>query len=61
MTWRILIHIYLPAVREGYGLEETPTMSRFDINCGNVWREFEDEFTDIAPPSEYDQKLLNGW
>ena len=39
-------------------LEETPIVSRFDINCGNVWREFEDEFTDIAPPSEYDQNFL---
>ena len=36
-------------------------MSRFDINCDNVWREVsEDEFTNIAPSSEYDQNSVQG-
>ena len=36
-------------------------MSRFGINCDNVWREVsEDEFTNIAPSSEYDQNSVQG-
>ena len=36
-------------------------MSRFDINCDDVWREVsEDEFTNIAPSSEYDQNSVQG-
>ena len=36
-------------------------MSRFGINCSDVWREVsEDEFTNIAPSSEYDQNSVQG-
>ena len=36
-------------------------MSRFGINCNNVWREVsEDEFTNIAPSSEYDRNSVQG-
>ena len=36
-------------------------MSRFGINCDDVWREVsEDEFTNIAPSSEYDQNSVQG-
>ena len=36
-------------------------MSRFGINCDNVWREVsEDEFTNIAPSSEYDRNSVQG-
>ena len=36
-------------------------MSRFGINCNDVWREFsEDEFRNIAPSSEYDRNSVQG-
>ena len=36
-------------------------MSRFSINCNNVWREVsEDEFTNIAPSSECDRNSVQG-
>ena len=36
-------------------------MSQFGINCDNVWREVsEDEFTNIAPSSEYDRNSVQG-
>ena len=36
-------------------------MSRFGINCNDVWREVsEDEFTNIAPSSEYDRNSVQG-
>ena len=36
-------------------------MSMFGINCNNVWREVsEDEFTNIAPSSEYDRNSVQG-
>ena len=36
-------------------------MSRFGINCNDMWREVsEDEFTNIAPSSEYDRNSVQG-
>ena len=36
-------------------------MSQFGINCNDVWREVsEDEFTNIAPSSEYDRNSVQG-
>ena len=36
-------------------------MSRFGINCNDVWREVsKDEFTNIAPSSEYDRNSVQG-
>ena len=36
-------------------------MSRFGVNCNDVWREVsEDEFTNIAPSSEYDRNSVQG-
>ena len=36
-------------------------MSRFGINCNNVWREVsKDEFTNIAPSSEHDRDSVRG-
>ena len=36
-------------------------MYRFGINCNDVWREVsEDDFTNIAPSSEYDQNSVQG-
>ena len=36
-------------------------MSRFGINCNDVWREVsKDEFTNIAPSSEHDRDSVRG-
>ena len=55
-------HIYIsPCSRGGLGFQEIPIMSRFGVNCNDVWREVSSaEFTNMAPSSEHDRESVRG-
>ena len=50
-----------PCSRGGLCFWEIPIMSRFGVNCNNVWREVSSaEFTNMAPSSEHDRESVRG-